>query len=113
MAVMAFGLLGFMLLQGQAAQGRTAGREMSRATIVAKNHSEILQLLDYADPLLTPGNHPAISTKYGNFIYNTTWSVSKNTTKLKTIVVNTSWHIKDNQKGMQTKNLNFTLLKSE
>jgi len=81
MAVMAFGLLGFMFMQSQAAQGRIAGREMGRATIVAENYCETLELLNYDDPLLTAGSHPTstedtdgtvdnqLSTKYGNFIY--------------------------------------------
>ena len=126
MAVLAFGLLGFLFLQGQTAQGRTAGREMGRATIVAENYCEILQLLDYDATLLAVGSHPTaaedvddgttdnqISTKYGNFIYNTTWVVSDNTSNLKTIVVSTTWQLKDNQKGMQSKSLIFTLLKSK
>ncbi len=125
MAVMAFGILGFMFMQGRAAQGRTAGREMGRATIVAQNYSETLLTLDYSDSLLSVGSHPStaedtsdgtvdsqMSTKYGNFIYNTTWTVSDNTTNLKTIVVNTNWTLKDNKTGLQTKSLNFTLLKS-
>jgi len=127
MAVMAFGLLGFMFMQGQAAQGRTAGREMGRATVVAQNYNETLRALKYNNSLLSIGSHPSasedtsdgtvdskLSTKYGNFIYDTTWTVTNNkTNNLKTIVVNTKWQLKDNQLGIQTKNLNFTLLKSK
>ena len=132
MAVMAFGMLGFFFMQGRAAQGRLAGREMNRATVVAQNRCEILRALDYDNALLTVGSHPTaaedediddgkvdnqISTKYGNFTYNTTWTVSQTAahdhSNMKTIIVNTTWQLKDNQKGMQTKSLNLTLLKSE
>jgi len=126
MAVMAFGLLGFMFLQSRASQGRLAGREMGRATVVNQNYSEILQALDYSNSMLNVGNHPTaaedtddgttdnqLNTKYGNFIYSTTWTVSNNASGLKTIDISTSWHLKDNQNGMKTKVLTFTLLKSE
>jgi prepilin-type N-terminal cleavage/methylation domain-containing protein len=126
MAVMAFGILGFIFMQSRAAQGRLAGREMSRATVVAQNVSEILRSLDSGDPMIRDeGNHPTatdggdtdgtldnkLSTKYGNFTYNTTWTVSKNTNNLKTINISTSWRLKDNQTGMKTKILTFTLLR--
>ncbi len=124
MAVMAFGMLGFIFMQSQAAQGRLAGREMGRATVVTQNYCEILRALDYSNGLLSVGSHPSaaedtsdgtvdnkINTKYGNFTYNTSWTVSNDSSNLKTIIVNTNWQLKDNQKGMQTKNLNFTLLK--
>ena len=126
LAVMAFGLLGFLFLQGRAAQGRVAGREMGRAVIVAQSFSETLRALNYNDSLLDPGSHPTtsidedpdgkldnqISTKYGNFIYNTTWTVSNDASRMKTIIITTSWRLKDNQKGMQTKRITLTLLKS-
>jgi type IV pilus assembly protein PilV len=125
LAVMAFGLLGFLFLQGRAAQGRVAGREMGRAVIVAQSFSETLRALNYNDSLLDTGSHPTasedttdgnadnqISTKYGNFIYNTTWTVSNDASRMKTIIITTSWRLKDNQKGMQTKRITLTLLKS-
>lgn len=126
MSVMAFGMLGFIFMQSQAAQGRLAGREMGRATVVTQNYCETLRALDYNNSLLSVGSHPSatedtsdgtvdnkISTKYGNFTYNTIWTVSNDSANMKTIIVNTNWRLKDNQKGMQTKNLNFTLLKAK
>ncbi len=126
MAVMAFGLLGFIFMQSRAAQGRLAGREMSRATVVTQNCCETLRTLAYNNSLLSVGSHPTaaedtsdgivdnkISTKYGNFTYNTIWTVSNDSTNMKTIIVNTNWRLKDNHTGMQTKNLNFTLLKAK
>jgi len=124
MAVMAFGLLGFLFLHAQAVGGRVSGREMGRASVVARDWSETLMALDYDDSLLDVGTHPTVeedtwdggvdnqlSTRYGNFIYNTTWDVTTNTSRLKTVVVSTTWKIKDNQKGMQTKKLTLMLLK--
>lgn len=126
MAVMAFGILGFMFMQGRATEGRTAGREMSRATQVAENCSELLLTLDYNDALMTVGTHPSadedtfdgtvdnqLNSRYGNFVYNTTWSVSNNSAKLKCITVSTSWQIKDNDRGLQNKTINMTLFKYE
>ena len=122
MAVMAFGILGFMFLQSRASQGRLSGREMSRATVVNQNYSEILKSIDDSNSMLNVGNHPTaaedtdgttdnqLSTKYDKFVYNTTWTVSS-ISGLKTIDISTSWRLKDNQKGMGTKVLTFTLLR--
>ena len=110
LAVMAFGILGFIFMQSRASQGRLAGREMSRATVVNQNYSEILKSLDDTNSWLTVGTHPAETTNYGNFVYSTTWTISS-ISGLKTIDISTSWRLKDNQKGMQTKVLTFTLLR--
>jgi prepilin-type N-terminal cleavage/methylation domain-containing protein len=126
LAIMAFGILGFIFLQIRASQGRYAGREMARATIVAQGYCEFLESLDYGSSWLSIGQHPSnsedsqdgnvdgkMSTRYGNFIYNTSWVVSNNTSRLKTIIVTTRWQLKDNQKGLQTKTLNLTVLKGK
>lgn len=124
MAVLAFGILGFMFMQGRATQGRTFSREMTRATIVAQSQVESLLALDFDNGLLGTGSHPTagedtvdgsvdgqLSTNLGNFIYQTSWVVTGSTSsKLKSVIVTTQWQIKDPVLGMQTKSISLTTM---
>jgi len=122
MAVLAFGILGFMFMQGRATQGRTFSREMSRATIVAQSQIESLLSLDFKSSLLSIGSHPSasedtddgnvdnlLSTNLGGFIYKTSWTVT-GSSKLKSMIVTTQWQIKDPVLGMQTKSISLTTM---
>ena len=122
MAVMAFGILGFMFMQGRATQGRTFSREMTRATIVAQSQVESLLSLDFNNGLLAAGSHPTagedttdgnvdnlLSKNLGGFIYQTSWIVASSST-LKSITVTTQWQIKDPVLGMQTKSISLTTM---
>ncbi len=109
MMVLAFGILGFMFMQGRAIQGRTFSREMSRATIVAQNQIEDLRLLDLNDSHLSTGSHPNVSTNMNGFIYKTSWVVT-GTSKMRSIIVTTQWQIKDPVLGMQTKSISLTTM---
>ena len=66
MTVMAFGILGFTLLNARALGNRTFSRDLNRATMVAERVAENLMHLEYEDPLLTDSNgeDPAVATKY-------------------------------------------------
>ncbi len=52
MAVMAFGILGFTLLNVRALNNRTFYREMNRSTFIAERAAEILTHLKYDDDLI-------------------------------------------------------------
>ena len=124
MAVMAFGILGFMFLQNRATQGRTFSREMTRATIVIQSQIEDLLSIKFGNSLLNAGNHPTtsedttdgtvdnlLSTNSGNFNYQTSWIVTNsNGNKIKSITVTTHWKIKDPVSGMQDKSISLTTM---
>jgi len=101
LVILAFGILGFLFLQGQAVQGRVFGREMSRATFVAQSNMEELLSMDFGHSLLSPGSHPTageggtdalgtgtlvLTDTLGNFNYYTNWVIPALTnTNVKTI----------------------------
>ncbi len=66
MVVLAFGILGFTFLNGQAINNRTFSRDLNRSTIIAGRLAENLMYLDYDDPLLADVNteDPAVATKH-------------------------------------------------
>ena len=111
LVVLAFGILGFLSLQGQAVQGRVFAREMSRATFVAQSNMEELLSMDFAHALLSAGTHPtageggtdALGTgtlvrteTLGNFNYYTYWIIPTVTNpNVKTIQMTVTWLNKD------------------
>ncbi len=72
MAVMAFGILGFTLLNARALNNRTFYREMSRSTFIAERAAEILTHLKYDDDLIaddvdaTASEYPTASDSDGD-----------------------------------------------
>jgi type IV pilus assembly protein PilV len=129
LVVLAFGILGFLFLQGRAVQGRVFAREMSRATFVAQSNMEELLSMDFSHSLLSPGTHPTsgeggtnalgtgtlVSTDtLGNFNYYTNWIIPALTNQnVKTIQMTVTWRYKDPDSGMQQKNLTLTTAKSK
>ena len=137
LVVLAFGILGFLFLQGRAVQGRVFAREMSRATFVAQSNMEELLSMDFTHSLLSPGTHPTsgeggtnalgtgtlVSTDtLGNFNYYTNWIIPALTNQnVKTIQMTVTWLNKDKNPndpndpnpGTPLKTLTLTTAKSE
>ena len=110
LVVLAFGILGFLFLQGRAVQGRVFAREMSRATFVAQSNMEELLSMDFDHTLLSPGAHPTageggtdalgtgtlvLTEPLGNFNYYTNWVVRTSSPKVKSIQITVTWLNKD------------------
>ena len=129
LVVLAFGILGFLFLQGRAVQGRVFGREMSRATFVAQSNMEELLSMDFNNSLLAPGTHPTageggidalgtgtlvLTKSLGNFNYYTNWVIPALTNShVKTIQMTVTWQYKDPDLGLQQKTLTLTTAKSK
>ena len=64
MAILAFGILGFTLLNSHALQNRTFSRGLNRATVTAERVAENLMYLKYDDPLLTDNTGDTVATKH-------------------------------------------------
>jgi len=127
--VLAFGILGFLFLQGRAVQGRVFAREMSRASFVAQSKIEELLSTEFDDDLLDPGTHPTASEggtdalgtgtlvltdTLGNFSYYTNWVIpASSNPSVKSIQLTVTWRYKDPDKGMQQKSLTLTTTKSK
>ena len=127
LVVLAFGILGFLSLQGQAVQGRVFAREMSRATFVAQSNMEELLSMDFSHALLSAGTHPTsgeggtdalgtgtlVRTKtLGNFNYFTYWKVTSVNADIKTIEMRVTWQDKDPGRISPPK-LELTTIKSK
>ena len=129
LVVLAFGILGFLFLQGRAVQGRVFAREMSRATFVAQSNMEELLSMDFDHTLLSPGAHPTageggtdalgtgtlvLTEPLGNFNYYTNWVIPALTNpNVKTIQMTVTWQYKDPDSGLQKKSLTLTTAKSK
>lgn len=129
LVVLAFGILGFLFLQGRAVQGRVFGREMSRATFVAQSNMEELLSMDFTHSLLSQGAHPTageggtdalgtgtlvLTEPLGNFNYYTNWVIPALTnSNVKTIQMTVTWQYKDPDLGLQQKTLTLTTAKSK
>ncbi len=129
LVVLAFGILGFLFLQGRAVQGRVWAREMSRATFVAQSNMEELLSMDFAHSLLSAGTHPTAgeggtdalgsgtlvrTETLGNFNYFTNWVIPAPTNpNVKTIRMTVTWQYKDPDLGMQQKTLTLTTAKGK
>ncbi len=127
LVVLAFGILGFLSLQGQAVQGRVFAREMSRATFVAQSNMEELLSMDFNHSLLSAGTHPTASEggtnalgtgtlvrteTLGNFNYFTYWKVTSVNASIKTIEMRVTWQDKDPGRISPPK-LELTTIKSK
>jgi len=65
MAIMAFGILGFMFLNTRALMNRTFYRDLNSSTQIAERFAETLMHLDYDNPLLDDSdNSNATPTEY-------------------------------------------------
>ncbi len=129
LVVLAFGILGFLFLQGRAVQGRVFAREMSRATFVAQSNMEELLSMDFSHALLSTGTHPTAgeggtdalgsgtlvrTETLGNFNYYTNWIIPTVTNpNVKTIQMTVTWQYKDPDLGMQQKTLTLTTAKGK
>jgi prepilin-type N-terminal cleavage/methylation domain-containing protein len=137
LVVLAFGILGFLFLQGRAVQGRVFAREMSRATFVAQSNMEELLSMDFDYTLLSSGTHPtsgeggtnALGTgtlvrtdTLGNFNYYTNWVIrTVSNPNVKTIQMTVTWLNKDKNSndpndlnsGTPLKTLTLTTAKSK
>ncbi len=129
LVVLAFGILGFLFLQGRAVQGRVFAREMSRATFVAQSKMEELLSMGFNHTLLSPGAHPTageggtdalgtgtlvLTKPLGNFNYYTNWVIPALTNpNVKTIKMTVTWDYKDPDSGLQKKSLTLTTAKSK
>ena len=129
LVVLAFGILGFLFLQGRAVQGRVFAREMSRATFVAQSKMEELLSMDFNHTLLSPGAHPTageggtdalgtgtlvLTEPLGNFNYYTNWVIpALSNPNVKTIQMTVTWNYKDPDLGLQRKSLTLTTAKSK
>ena len=129
LVVLAFGILGFLFLQGRAVQGRVFGREMSRATFVAQSNIEELSSMNFNHPLLSPGAHPTASEggtdalgngtlvqskSLGNFNYYTNWIIPAPTNpNVKTIQMTVTWRYKSQNSGLLQKSLTLTTVKGK
>ncbi len=120
MAIMAFGVLGFMFLQTRSVAGRTFSRELNRAVIIAQQQMDRLLAADYNDPMLAAGNHPTaaedttdgvvdgqMTVNLQNFIYHITWTVRDNlpTTGFKGIAVRYSAFLKNHDRPHDPKDI--------
>ena len=127
LVVLAFGILGFLFLQGRAVQGRVFAREMSRATFVAQSNMEELLSMDFSHALLSAGTHPTAGEgginvpnitplvrkdSFGNFNYFTYWKVISVNADIKTIVMRVTWQDKDPGRTSPPK-LELTTIKSK
>ena len=127
LVVLAFGILGFLFLQGRAVQGRVWAREMSRATFVAQSNMEELLSMDFAHSLLSAGTHPTAgeggtdalgsgtlvrTETLGNFNYFTYWKVTSVNADIKTIEMRVTWQDKDPGRISPPK-LELTTIKSK
>jgi|GEM_PF-1815148 len=128
LVVLAFGILGFLFLQGRAVQGRVFAREMSRATFVAQSKMEELLSMDFDNSQISTGTHPTageggtnalgtgtlvLSEPLGNFNYYTNWVVRTSSPKVKSIQMTVTWQYKDSDSGLQQKSLTLTMAKSK
>ena len=64
MAVMAFGILGFTLLNARALNNRVFYREMSSSTFIAERAAEILTHLNYDNDLIADDNTDTAASEY-------------------------------------------------
>ncbi|MBN2231515.1 MAG: prepilin-type N-terminal cleavage/methylation domain-containing protein [Deltaproteobacteria bacterium] len=134
LAILAFGILGFLFLQGRAIEGRVFGREMSRATFVAEGCLEGLLALDYhhgrlsteangaprAHPTAAEGGTDALGTgtlvethPHGNFDYFSNWIVTEPVANAaKAMQLTVTWRFKDPDKGIQEKTLVMNTVKA-
>ncbi len=64
MAIMAFGILGFTLLNARALNNRTFYREMSNSTFIAERAAEVLTHLKYDDDMIDDDNADNAASAY-------------------------------------------------
>jgi prepilin-type N-terminal cleavage/methylation domain-containing protein len=109
MAVLAFGILGFLFLQARALHGRLYARELYRAQSVCYQQLDTLMEVDFDSPLLADGDHPTatedtmdgtnddgvLTISRQNFNYKVSWTVTDDVPAagFKHIAVTTAWSI--------------------
>jgi type IV pilus assembly protein PilV len=76
MVVLTIGILAMMTMQTRAVTANHRASTMASASSVAAGQMERFQTIDYLDPTLTNGNHPAVPDPATN--YPVSWTVTDN-----------------------------------
>jgi len=92
LVILSVGLLGLAALQLVAVKSNAFSSEMTYATMLAQQHTEVLKSLPFADANLTPGSHTAMGSSKG-VQYTVTWNVTDNVpaTDMKSVNVTVQW----------------------